>query len=56
MIPLDQIQYVKQEADLKKVVESLGVELRRAGANWVGKCPFHNEKTGSFTVHPRNNH
>lgn len=56
MIPLDQIQYVKQEADLKKVVESLGVELRRAGANWVGRCPFHNEKTGSFTVHPRNNH
>ncbi len=56
MIPLDQIQYVKQEADLKQVVESLGVELRRAGANWVGRCPFHNEKTGSFTVHPRNNH
>lgn len=56
MIPLDQIQYVKQEADLKKVVESLGVELRRAGTNWVGRCPFHNEKTGSFTVHPRNQH
>lgn len=56
MIPLDQIQYVKQEADLKQVVESLGVELRRAGANWVGRCPFHQEKTGSFTVHPRNQH
>lgn len=56
MIPLDQIQYVKQEADLKQVVESLGVELRRAGVNWVGRCPFHQEKTGSFTVHPRNNH
>lgn len=56
MIPLDQIQYVKQEAALKQVVESLGVELRRAGANWVGRCPFHQEKTGSFTVHPRNQH
>lgn len=56
MIPIDQINYIKQEADLKKVVESLGVELKRAGANWVGCCPFHNEKTGSFTVHPRNNH
>lgn len=56
MIPLEQIQHIKQEADLKQVVESLGVELRRAGANWVGRCPFHNEKTGSFTVHPRNNH
>lgn len=56
MIPLDQIQYIKQEADLKKVVESLGVELRRAGVNFVGRCPFHSEKTGSFTVHPKNNH
>lgn len=56
MIPLDQIQHIKQEANLKQVVESLGVELRRAGANYVGRCPFHNEKTGSFTVHPRNNH
>ena len=56
MIPLDQIQHIKTEADLKRVVESLGVELRKAGANYVGRCPFHNEKTGSFTVHPRNNH
>ena len=56
MIPLEQIQYIKQEADLKKVVESLGVELRKTGSNYVGKCPFHTEKTGSFTVHPRSNH
>ncbi len=56
MIPLDQIQHIKQEADLKKVVESFGVELKKTGANYVGRCPFHNEKTGSFTVHPRNNH
>lgn len=56
MIPLDQIQQIKQEADLKQVVESLGVELKRAGANYVGRCPFHNEKTGSFYVHPRNQH
>ena len=41
MIPLDQIQQIKQEAELKQVVESLGVELKRAGANYVGRCPFH---------------
>lgn len=56
MIPLDQIQQIKQEAELKQVVESLGVKLKRAGANYVGRCPFHNEKTGSFYVHPRNQH
>lgn len=56
MIPEEQIRHIKEEADLKRVVESLGVELRKAGANYVGRCPFHNEKTGSFTVHPKNNH
>lgn len=56
MIPIDEIQHIKQEADLLRVVQSFGIEMKRAGANYVGRCPFHNEKTGSFTVHPRNNH
>jgi len=36
------------------VVEVVGrhVQLRRAGANQLGLCPFHNEKTPSFTVSP----
>ena len=28
------------------------VELKRSGSRWVGRCPFHNEKTGSFGVTP----
>jgi hypothetical protein len=28
-----------------------GVVMRRSGANWVGCCPFHDERSGSFTVH-----
>src|SRR5215475_2458509 len=37
------------------IVELVGqfVSLKRAGANWKGLCPFHNEKTPSFTVHPK---
>jgi DNA primase len=27
-------------------------ELKKAGSSWKGRCPFHNEKTGSFHVHP----
>lgn len=27
-------------------------ELKKAGASWKGRCPFHTEKTGSFHVHP----
>lgn len=56
MIPQEEINYVKENADLLSIVRGLGVELRKAGANYVGRCPFHKEKTGSFTVHPRNNH
>lgn len=56
MIPQNEINHIKENADLLSIVRGLGVEMRRAGANYVGCCPFHNEKTGSFTVHPRNNH
>ncbi len=37
------------------IVELVGqwVNLKRTGANWKGLCPFHNEKTPSFTVHPK---
>ena len=37
------------------IVELVGqfVSLKRAGENWKGLCPFHQEKTPSFTVHPK---
>ena len=47
----DFAQSVKQQADIVKVIESY-IRLRKAGAqNYSGLCPFHKEKTPSFSVH-----
>ncbi len=47
----DFAQTVKQQADIVKVIESY-IRLRKAGAeNYTGLCPFHKEKSPSFSVH-----
>lgn len=47
----DFAQTVKQQADIVKVIESY-IRLRKAGAQrYTGLCPFHKEKTPSFSVH-----
>lgn len=51
MIPQSFIQDLLSRLDIVSVVER-HVPLRRAGANYVACCPFHNEKTPSFSVSP----
>jgi DNA primase len=47
----DFVQTVKQQADIVKVIEGY-IRLRKAGAqNYSGLCPFHKEKSPSFSVH-----
>ncbi len=47
----DFAQTVKQQADIVKVIEGY-IRLRKAGAqNYQGLCPFHKEKSPSFSVH-----
>jgi DNA primase len=49
--PVDLAQTVKQQADIVRVVGDY-VQLKKAGAqNFSGLCPFHQEKTASFSVH-----
>lgn len=42
--------HVKSRADLAAIIGE-AVPLRKSGANWIGLCPFHAEKTPSFHVH-----
>jgi DNA primase len=42
---------VKQQADIVRVIGEY-VRLKKTGQNFSGLCPFHNEKTPSFSVHP----
>jgi DNA primase len=43
------VQEIKDRLDIAEVISEY-VQLRRAGANFKGLCPFHNEKTPSFMV------
>jgi len=45
----DKIEEVRARADIVEIVGAQ-VRLKRAGRNFVGLCPFHNEKTPSFSV------
>lgn len=47
----DKIEEVRARADLVEIIGA-HVRLKRAGRNFVGLCPFHNEKTPSFSVNP----
>lgn len=51
MIDQSTIQKIFDAADIYEVVSDF-VSLKKRGVNYVGCCPFHNEKTGSFTVSP----
>lgn len=52
-IPEEIINEIKYKNDIETVMAPY-VALKRRGKNLVGLCPFHNEKTPSFTVYPEN--
>ena len=51
LFPQQFIDDLRMQANILQVVQEY-VPLKRAGASYKGNCPFHNEKTPSFNVHP----
>ena len=49
-LPSDFAQHVKSAADIVRVIGEQ-VRLKKSGNNYLGLCPFHQEKTPSFSVH-----
>ena len=53
-IPRETVEQILQAAHIEEVVGEF-VSLKKRGSNYIGLCPFHNEKTGSFNVNPARN-
>ncbi len=52
-IPHEVIEEIKYKNDIEAAISQY-VTLKRRGKNLVGLCPFHSEKTPSFTIYPEN--
>ena len=44
-IPDDMIERLKQEVSLERLAEARGIKLERHGADLIGLCPFHDDKS-----------
>ena len=54
-IPDEEIERLKQEVSLQRLVEARGIELKRHGADLLGLCPFHDDHEPSLVVSPKKN-
>jgi DNA primase len=54
-VPDQEIERLKAEVALEGLVAAAGVELHRAGADLVGRCPFHDDREPSLVISPGKN-
>jgi DNA primase len=54
MISQDTVQKIKDSCSTLDIVSQF-VKLKKKGNDYVGLCPFHNEKTPSFSISPIKN-
>jgi DNA primase len=54
-IPDTELERLKNEVSVERLVEASGVELKKAGKDMLGRCPFHEDDTASLVVTPAKN-
>jgi DNA primase catalytic core len=54
-IPENEVERLKKEISVQRLAEARGIKLTRQGANLLGKCPFHDDKTPSLVITPAKN-
>jgi DNA primase len=54
-IPDGELERLKSEVSVQRLAEASGVELKRGGKDWLGRCPFHEDDTASLVVSPGKN-
>ncbi len=50
-----ELKRLKEEISVERLVEASGIELKKAGKDLAGRCPFHEDKTASLLVTPSKN-
>jgi DNA primase catalytic core len=54
-IPEQEVERLKKEISVQRLAEARGVKLTRQGADLIGKCPFHDDRTPSLVISPAKN-
>ncbi len=54
-IPESEIERLKNEVSVQRLVEASGIELKKSGKDFIGQCPFHEDATASLVVTPAKN-
>jgi len=54
-IPQNEIERLKNEVSVQRLVEAAGIVLKKTGKDFIGKCPFHEDDTASLVVTPAKN-
>ncbi|MFH2059836.1 MAG: CHC2 zinc finger domain-containing protein [Pseudomonadota bacterium] len=55
MIDQTTIESIKANTDIKLLIESKGIKLKKIGKGYFGLCPFHNDKNPSLSITPSKN-